>query len=109
MIQTNILLAASLLFLSRNPVFALEMIQTQRRRGGQVELSRGSQSSIRPGDDSDNSLRKESPMSKSRNPVFALEMIQTKKNNAQYKQRQKRRNPVFALEMIQTHGCPLSA
>ena len=62
---------------SRNPVFALEMIQTLNI----MRISRmviRSQSSIRPGDDSDvltEGLRR--GRKDCRNPVFALEMIQT--------------------------------
>jgi len=37
----------------RNPVFALEMIQTEKSSPDGISGSRLSQSSIRPGDDSD--------------------------------------------------------
>jgi len=61
----------------RNPVFALEMIQTERRIYGE-KFRKQSQSSIRPGDDSDESMNiDELKDVLSRNPVFALEMIQT--------------------------------
>ena len=64
----------------RNPVFALEMIQTSECCGRKLSR-KTSQSSIRPGDDSDDTTQKvaESDSTDSRNPVFALEMIQTKK------------------------------
>ena len=84
---------------SRNPVFALEMIQTPTftninlliesqssiRPGDDSDtVSRmiatvpmRSQSSIRPGDDSDIPSNTELAQAASRNPVFALEMIQT--------------------------------
>jgi len=65
---------------SRNPVFALEMIQTERRFIA-MNGSKGimSQSSIRPGDDSDYNLKiRRDNKIRSRNPVFALEMIQTR-------------------------------
>jgi len=64
-----------------------------------------SQSSIRPGDDSDCKVLLGSMSPKeSRNPVFALEMIQTFIANVNTCEEKKlRRNPVFALEMIQTH------
>jgi len=63
-----------------------------------------SQSSIRPGDDSD-PIRATAfvSFSTSRNPVFALEMIQTYRSAGDEK-KSSRRNPVFALEMIQTLG-----
>ena len=89
--------------LSRNPVFALEMIQTiipgphhfcwqkvaiqyspwrwfRRRRAGRQEMS----------------------TELSRNPVFALEMIQTHLRHHCVGVHRAGRNPVFALEMIQT-------
>ena len=88
---------------SRNPVFALEMIQTcirnvcaRRARLSQSSIRPGddsdgarlrtrmtttaSQSSIRPGDDSDLTTSNQYPSKKRRNPVFALEMIQTTSN-----------------------------
>ena len=61
----------------RNPVFALEMIQTWRGPGGRGNVW-------------------------SRNPVFALEMIQTIWRKYLPWNLEKGRNPVFALEMIQT-------
>ena len=63
---------------SRNPVFALEMIQTVQTRD-----------------------RRASGLFR-RNPVFALEMIQTCHENVLQLRRPVGRNPVFALEMIQT-------
>ena len=62
-----------------------------------------SQSSIRPGDDSDSStLHSAHHPSSGRNPVFALEMIQTPNHERSMCWLSKSRNPVFALEMIQT-------
>ena len=87
----------------RNPVFALEMIQTFPHQSDQScdwprsqssirpgddsdvaqpswipALASKSQSSIRPGDDSDrNAWSLPEASTKGRNPVFALEMIQT--------------------------------
>ncbi len=63
----------------RNPVFALEMIQTNGGKASQANAT-----------------------TKGRNPVFALEMIQTIKKNTRGLMYRKSRNPVFALEMIQT-------
>ena len=54
MIQTpTALTLLKLTVVGRNPVFALEMIQTEYNPGDTIALSAGSQSSIRPGDDSD--------------------------------------------------------
>jgi len=86
----------------RNPVFALEMIQTVITK---TDLQNGhrSQSSIRPGDDSDEEKMKlTSNGCRCRNPVFALEMIQTYLQVRTLKELKESRNPVFALEMIQT-------
>ena len=103
MIQTDDSNAMFLILQTRrNPVFALEMIQTysnEKYHRNKFKLSQSSirpgddsdrpslplfyppcmsQSSIRPGDDSDADVsRRTSSTAKSRNPVFALEMIQT--------------------------------
>ena len=64
---------------SRNPVFALEMIQTDFWTATDEQVTEASQSSIRPGDDSDKEIHHElQDQNHRRNPVFALEMIQTK-------------------------------
>ena len=62
-----------------------------------------SQSSIRPGDDSDYYYHLVGEgISEGRNPVFALEMIQTWSSQPRRPSAANSRNPVFALEMIQT-------
>jgi len=88
---------------SRNPVFALEMIQTKGYISKMIKKKELSQSSIRPGDDSDQQIVLIWLfLLLCRNPVFALEMIQTRfEFNLIYLETM-RRNPVFALEMIQT-------
>jgi len=53
MIQTEMAILYASRVLSRNPVFALEMIQTEGPILGGRTLTFLSQSSIRPGDDSD--------------------------------------------------------
>ena len=90
--------------MGRNPVFALEMIQTWEDRD-MVGFSRSlSQSSIRPGDDSDIFTKDGAYWRWSgRNPVFALEMIQTEDPEYLAARSAICRNPVFALEMIQTN------
>ena len=81
------------------------MIQTVTVDYMIVDRKDMSQSSIRPGDDSDRfSLDLHSRSKPSRNPVFALEMIQTVTPVVPPSSVQQCRNPVFALEMIQTRG-----
>jgi len=78
MIQTVAAKLASHCRFCCNPVFALEMIQTLTGALARRLIVSPSQSSIRPGDDSDESMNiDELKDVLSRNPVFALEMIQT--------------------------------
>jgi len=73
------------------------------KRQRRTPRSPRSQSSIRPGDDSDKILSAAIWRTlQRRNPVFALEMIQTLENFGVVLHHNLSRNPVFALEMIQT-------
>ena len=80
------------------------MIQTALPGSAFPEEEPKSQSSIRPGDDSDLASGASEVVNYiSRNPVLALEMIQTVSwHTVSKEQARMRRNPVFALEMIQT-------
>ena len=82
------------------------MIQTVgRRQARDGAVHQTSQSSIRPGDDSDGFCADGlvGRRSGGRNPVFALEMIQTNPTAIMLSLAMHLcRNPVFALEMIQT-------